>query len=74
MEGKSRVTTSPPPYSGAPWQEPSGQQGADELTPILASVATALPSRPRPDAVAVRSWVPVDPEILRRVRSALDRL
>jgi hypothetical protein len=67
------VTTSPPPHSGAPWQEPTGQQGADELTPVLASAA-ALPSRPRPDAVGVRSGVPVDPEILRRVRSALDRL
>ena len=67
------MTTSPPPYIGAPWQEPSGQQDADELTPVLAGAA-ALPSRPRPDAVGVRSWVPVDPEILRRVRSALDRL
>jgi hypothetical protein len=68
------MTTSPPPYRGTPWQEPSGQQGADELTPVLASAAAALPSRPRRDAVGIRSWVPVDPEILRRVRSALDRL
>ena len=67
------MTTSPPPYGGALWQEPSGQQDAYELMPVLASAA-ALPSRPRPDAVGVRSWVPVDPEILRRVRSALDRL
>ena len=67
------MTTSLPPYSGAPWQEPPGQQDADELTPVLASAA-ALPSRTRPDAVGVRNWVPVDPEILRRVRSALDRL
>lgn len=73
MEGKSRVTTSPPPYSGIPRQEPTGQQGADELTPVLASSA-ALPSRPRPDAVGARNWMPVDPDILRRVRSALDRL
>jgi len=68
------VTTSPSPYSGAPWQEPSGQEGPDELTPVLVSAAAALPSRPQPDAVGVRSWIPVDPEILRRVRSALDRL
>ena len=67
------MTTSPPPYSGALWQEPSVQQDAYELMPVLASAA-ALPCRPRPDAVGVRSWVPVDPEILRRVRSALDRL
>ena len=48
------MTTSPPPYSGAPWQRPPGRQDADELTPLLASAA-ALPSRPRPDAVGVRS-------------------
>lgn len=67
------MTTSPPPYGGALWQEPSGEQDADELMLVLAGAA-ALPSRPRPTAVGVRSWVPVDPEILRRVRLALDRL
>ena len=67
------MTTSPPQYNGARWQEPTGQQNADELTLLLAS-AVALPSRPRPDVVGVRSWVPVDPEILRRVRSAFDQL
>ena len=68
------MTTSPPLCSRTPWQEPTGQQSANELTPVLANAAAALPSRPRPDAVGVRSWVPVNPEILRRVRSALDRL
>jgi len=36
--------------------------------------APALPSRPVPAGVHAAKWVPVDPETLRRVKAALDRL
>lgn len=34
----------------------------------------ALPSRPAPTGVRAAAWVPPDPETLRRVKAALDRL
>ena len=64
------------------------QPSAVQRCPMAGAIGTAgrrrADARPRhcrsiaiqaaADAVGVRSWVPVDPEILRRVRSALDRL
>lgn len=34
----------------------------------------AQPSRPAPIGVRAAAWVPPDPETLRRVKAALDRL
>ena len=36
--------------------------------------APALPPRPLPAGVRAAAWVPADPETLRRVKAALDRL
>ena len=52
-----------------------GQETARELAPPATGVpAAALPARPLPAGVGAKKWVPSDPEILRRVRAALDRL
>lgn len=67
--------TRPTLHSSCPWQRPAGQETLSGLAPAAASSAVAgLPSKPVPDAVNARKWVPVDPEILRRVKSALDGL
>jgi hypothetical protein len=45
--------------------------------PVLAEVSMpvpALPSRPAPTRMCAAAWVPPDPETLRRVKAALDRL
>jgi anti-sigma regulatory factor (Ser/Thr protein kinase) len=74
-DGTSPAMTSPPHGHSHAGQQLSGSSRADELTPVLAVAAVAaLPSRPRQDAVGAGSRTPVDPEILRRVKSALDRL
>ena len=68
--------SSPEPHSTAiqPGTAP-GQQTVCELAPPAAGVpAAALPARPLPAGVGAKKWVPSDPEILRRVRAALDRL
>jgi hypothetical protein len=52
-----------------------GKETARELAPPVAGVpAAALPARPLPAGVRAGKWIPSDPEILRRVRAALDRL
>lgn len=69
------MMTRPALHSSGPWQRPPEQETLGGLAPAAASSAvTGLPSRPVPDAVNARKWVPVDPEILRRVKSALDGL
>jgi hypothetical protein len=53
----------------------AGKETACELAPPVAGVpAAALPARPLPAGVRAGKWIPSDPEILRRVRAALDRL
>jgi len=67
--------TSPTWQSSAARDEPARQETARELAPAEVSVpAPALPSRPVPAGVHAAKWVPVDPETLRRVKAALDRL
>lgn len=67
--------TRPALHDSDPWQRPAVPETLGGLAPVAASSAiTGLPSRPAPGAVNARKWVPVDPEILRRVKSALDEL
>ena len=67
--------TRPALHDSDPWQRPAAPEALGELAPVAASSAiTELPFRPAPSAVNARRWVPVDPEILRRVKSALDEL
>jgi hypothetical protein len=69
------MMTRPVLHSSGPWQRPAGQETLGRLAPeATSSAVTGLPSRPVPDAVNARKWVPVDPDILRRVKSALDGL
>jgi hypothetical protein len=69
------VMTKPALHGIGPWQRPPGQETLSGLAPVaVGSAVTRLPSRQVPDAVNARKWVPVDPEILRRVKSALDGL
>ncbi len=67
--------TTPAQQSSIALHEAAGQEPALELVPAVASVpAPALPSRPVQAEVRVAKRVPADPETLRRVRAALDRL
>jgi len=53
----------------------AGQEPARELVPAVPGVpAPSLPRRPVQGAARAATWVPADPETLRRVREALDRL
>jgi len=67
--------TSPAWPSSAARDEAARHETAGEPVPAEVSVpAPALPSRPVPAGVRAAAWVPVDPETLRRVKAALDRL
>lgn len=69
------MMTRPALHSSGQWQRPPGQETLGGLAPAAAiSAVTGLPATLVPDAVNTRKWVPVDPEILRRVKSALDGL
>jgi hypothetical protein len=55
--------------------EPGGNETAGELAPAEVGMpAPALPPRPVPAGVHAAKWVPPNPETLRRVKAALDRL
>ncbi len=67
--------TSPAWHGSAARDEPARHETAGEPVPAEVSVpAPALPSRPLPAGERAVTWVPVDPETLRRVKVALDRL
>jgi hypothetical protein len=67
--------TSPTWQSSTARDEPARRETAGEPMPAEVSVpAPALPSRPLPAGVHAAKWVPPDPETLRRVKAALDRL
>lgn len=70
-----------PPMTSPAWHSSATQNeaGKHELVaePVPAEVSIpvpALPSRPAPTGVRAAPWVPPNPEILRRVKAALDRL
>jgi len=67
--------TSPAWHSRAARDEAGKHETAAEPVPAEVSVPVpALPSRPAPTGVRAAAWVPPDPETLRRVKAALDRL
>ena len=67
--------------TGPAWYSRAAQDGAGKhetaAEPVPAEVSMpvpALPSRSAPAGVRAVAWVPPDPETLRRVKAALDRL
>jgi hypothetical protein len=66
-----------PPTSGHCGPIATGYKHETAAEPVPADVSMpvpALPSRAAPTGVHVAAWVPPDPETLRRVKAALDRL
>jgi hypothetical protein len=67
--------TSPAWHSRAARDEAGKHETVAEPLPAEVSMPVpALPFRPAPTRVRAAGWVPPDPEMLRRVKAALDRL
>jgi len=69
-EGAPLAMSSPASHAS-----PACPPEAAEPPPVPVSApGMALPLRPRPARATATQWAPADPEILRRVKAALDRL
>ena len=67
--------TSPAWHRRAARHEAGKHETAGEPVPAEVGMPVpALPSRPAQTGVRAGAWVPLDPETLRRVKAALDRL
>ena len=73
--GARPAMTSPAWHSCAARDEAGTHKTVAEPVPAEVSMPVpALPFRPAPTGVRAAAWVPPDPETLRRVKAALDRL